>query len=212
MTSVCSRAKQLGDHATLYNYSSSALVKPPVKISNMNVDILRDMLTQHDMPMRRDNESINEYVDAFANGLYTFSKESYRVAENQSENLTLERWNRLLNDTDDSCVWRAIDWKGEYKETNINRVCPINNQFQSFFDLYNPPDIYDAGGEAVATPVTIPILDDAILVTEAEACIKRLKQDKAGGPDGLCPGIFKVLPPHWILSITILFNTIFFVR
>lgn len=138
------------------------------------------------------------------------------MAENQSENLTLERWNRLLNDTDDSRVWRAIDWKGEYKDTNINRVCPGNNQFQSFFeDLYNPPDIDDignAGGEAVAIPVTIPILDDAILVTEVEACIKRLKQDKAGGPDGLCPGIFKVLPPQWILSITTLFNTIFFVR
>ncbi|XP_069972547.1 uncharacterized protein [Penaeus vannamei] len=133
MASVCSRAKQLGDPATLYNYSSSALVKPPVKFSNMNVDILRDMLTQHDMPMRRDSESINEYVDAFANGLHTFSKESYRVVENQSENLTLERWNRLLNDTDDNRVWRAIDWKGEYKETNINRVCPSNNQLQSLF-------------------------------------------------------------------------------
>ena len=61
----------------------------------------------------------------------------------------------------------------------------------------------------VTTNVTIPVLDDMIGVPEVEGAIKKLKADKASGPDGLPPGIFKVLPAQWIVAITTLFNVIF---
>ena len=47
-------------------------------------------------------------------------------------------------------------------------------------------------------------------VGEVENSITKLKTDKVSGPDGLCcPGIFKVLSVQWLLSITVLFNSIF---
>lgn len=36
-----------------------------------------------------------------------------------------------------------------------------------------------------------------------------MKPDKACGPDGVPPGVFKLLPPDWILCIAMLFNCIF---
>ena len=80
-----------------------------------------------------------------------------------------------------------------------------------FEELLNIPDVtnLDLDANAFTTPVTIPLLDSEISVVEVENSITKLKIDKASGPDGLCPGIFKVLPVQWLLSITTLFNSIF---
>ena len=58
-------------------------------------------------------------------------------------------------------------------------------------------------------PVTIPLLDSEITVVEVENRINKLKIDRASDPVVFCPGIFKVLPVQWLLSITTLFNSIF---
>ena len=55
----------------------------------------------------------------------------------------------------------------------------------------------------------MPVLDSEISIAEVECNINRLKLDKASGPDGLCPGIYKALPAQWLMSITKLFNIIF---
>lgn len=57
--------------------------------------------------------------------------------------------------------------------------------------------------------VTIPILDSQISPEEVQLQIKQLKPDKACGPDGVPPGILKMLPVQWILTLTTLFNTVF---
>ena len=36
-----------------------------------------------------------------------------------------------------------------------------------------------------------------------------MKSDKAGGPDGIPPGLFKLLPATWIMFLVTLFNKIF---
>ncbi len=58
--------------------------------------------------------------------------------------------------------------------------------------------------------VYVPVLDDPITTLEVEQQIKIMKADKAGGPDGLPQGIFKLLPAQWILFLTNLFNRIFY--
>ena len=63
--------------------------------------------------------------------------------------------------------------------------------------------------EELRTNVYVPILDDAISYDEVNRQIKRLKSNKAGGPDGLPPGLFKMLPVAWILCIATLFNNVF---
>ena len=62
----------------------------------------------------------------------------------------------------------------------------------------------------VTTEVTIPILDEPIIPTQVHEQIRKMKPDKACGPDGLAPGVFSLLPAQWILTITTLFSNIFF--
>ena len=55
----------------------------------------------------------------------------------------------------------------------------------------------------------MPILDDMIQPHELLHCLKSLKQNKAGGVDGVPPGILKLLSDDWIVLLTHLFNTVF---
>ena len=64
-------------------------------------------------------------------------------------------------------------------------------------------------GEDNSSEVNIPILDDQITPEEVQAQIKNIKPEKSCGPDGVSPGILKMLPLQWILTLATLFNTIF---
>ena len=56
----------------------------------------------------------------------------------------------------------------------------------------------------------VPLLDDPISPLEVDDVLnKRLKANKGCGPDGVPPGIFKILPITWILFLTSLFNMVF---
>ena len=56
----------------------------------------------------------------------------------------------------------------------------------------------------------MPVLDEPILPMDVERQTKLLKSNKASGPDGLPPGILKILPEQWILLLATLFNNIFY--
>lgn len=87
----------------------------------------------------------------------------------------------------------------ENAETNDSSRCPDDEEFKLFFEeLLTPPDVTDLDVAAFTTSVTIPILDSEISVVEVEHSITKLKVDKTSGPDGLCPGVFKVLPMQWL--------------
>ena len=57
--------------------------------------------------------------------------------------------------------------------------------------------------------VTIPVLDSPISPDEVASQINKMKADKSCGPDGIAPGVFKLLSAQWVLLITTLFNVIF---
>ena len=51
------------------------------------------------------------------------------------------------------------------------------------------------------TDVTIPVLDAPIDPNEVVEVIKKqVKPNKSAGPDGLSPGLFKLLPVGWMDS------------
>ena len=52
-------------------------------------------------------------------------------------------------------------------------------------------------------------LDEVITSDEIVNQISKLKPNKSSGPDGVPPGLLKVLPANWIMFITLLFNNIF---
>ena len=67
----------------------------------------------------------------------------------------------------------------------------------------------DLEGMDVTTEVTIPVLDEAVTPAQVEQ-VKRMKVDKACGPDGLPPGVFSLLPLQWMITLASLFNNILF--
>ena len=94
-------------------------------------------------------------------------------------------------------------------------MCPTDEEFKEYIErCFNPPTSVqvDPDTRDFATNVTIPLLDEAITPLEVQQQVKLLKSDKACGPDGLSPGIIKILPEQWILLITSIFNVIFLSR
>ena len=66
--------------------------------------------------------------------------------------------------------------------------------------MYNPQNNAVLNHRKFETSVSILVLDDPILAYEVEAQIRTMKC-KSCGPDGLSPGILRLLPAQWILTI-----------
>lgn len=70
-------------------------------------------------------------------------------------------------------------------------------------------DETDFDGNNETTDVTIPILDEPITPGEVHEQSRKMKPDKASGPDGIPPGVFTLLPAQWLCSLATLFNNSF---
>jgi len=159
------------------------------------------------------NNDFNELAEEFGELLYstiTQSKEA-PTHDEQPPDPSTRRWERIMNCGDDSILWKAIDWKGEFNPKNRdNEHQPSEEQFQEHLEkLLNPSD------ESITTDLsdyhtTIPVLDDPIPVKEVLHVIEKQVKPNAGcGPDGNTPGAFKLLPGQWISFLCLLFNIIF---
>ena len=138
-------------------------LKRPVKASRIDIDKLRNSLLRNELnPL---NNDINESADAVVDALYKCSKESEVDITEPEVDLMLQRWERLLNDTNDARVWQAIDWKREYREVNDHAAGPDSDQFKTFFeDLFNPPNVGDLQSVLNDNIVTIPVLVRRLLL------------------------------------------------
>lgn len=122
----------------------------------------------------------------------------------------MNRWEKLLSEGDHKRVWQAINWKGNLPTCDKSQVTPSDEQFKEYFEnSFNVADANIEERDLVNTEVNIPLLDDPITPREVAVQVSRIKSDKACGPDGIPPGVFKLLPADWILCITTLFNSIF---
>lgn len=90
-----------------------------------------------------------------------------------------------------------------------DRLCPSDDDYKTYFEaVLNPTDEIDHDGNNETTEVTIPVLDP-ITPTEVQEQSRKMKPDKGSWSDGIPPGIFTLLPVQWVLSIAVLFNSIF---
>ena len=71
-------------------------------------------------------------------------------------------------------------------------------EIENTFENANPNEVY------------IPILDDPIAEREVTDDIQDIKANKAPGPDGIPPGVFRLMNASWILFITFILNSVFF--
>ena len=201
-------ARRLGDHAALYTSYNNHLVKP-VKFNRINVEHFLGELSRCDIPDCTDDD-INADIIALTNCLYKCASKSSRQPNQVAVDAALSRWERLLHDSDDKRIWEAIDWQGEYKENKNDNGAPSDEEFKAFFEaVYNPQSHENFDINEFITNVTVPILDDAIQVNEVVAECNNMKPNKSCGPDGLSPGVLRLLPAQWILTISVLFNAVF---
>lgn len=204
---VFSCAVLLGGHAADFNSNTSyRIIKKPLKFHNIDKQKFSDIIAVTDIVV--DTADINVSVDRICASLYACSEKSVACQTNDYSLSALGRWERLLEDRDDSRVWMAIDWKGNFGGERGSACRPSDEEFKVHFEsIYNPSDT-----AALTVPdvhVTIPVLDNDITYDEVTAQIKKLKPNKACGPDGLSPGIFSLLPVQWILYLVSLFNNVF---
>ena len=202
------RAQRLGEHMVCLPRNKPCV--KPINIKDVNEELfLNNLNTMDTVDMRNIDDTVNEVTET----LYQCAKISRREAQVQTVNATLGRWERLVENNNDRDVWRAIDWKGEFENVHKSDVKPTNEQFKEYIEnSFNPPIDVRLDPDMFTSDVMIPLLDEPITTLEVQQQIKKLKADKASGPDGLSPGIFKLLPGQWLALLAHIFNAIFFAK
>ncbi|CAL4124081.1 unnamed protein product, partial [Meganyctiphanes norvegica] len=210
-----SRACDLGKHGAECNFKiipNNPLVKRPLQLHNVDCDMFVSKLNEQDTQI-----NINANVDLDASQL---SNTLYDLAYTSRTRGTIAdgvvgaeqgRWDRILGEDDQSKLWQAINWRGEITDVHsVEESKPTDEIFKYHFEgIFNPPNADNPDPSELHTNVTIPVLDELIKPDEIISQIRKLKPNKASGPDGLPPGLFKLLPAEWIIFITALFNNLF---
>ncbi|XP_045124370.1 uncharacterized protein LOC123512192 [Portunus trituberculatus] len=207
MNSLYDRACELGAHAALISPSHSRLVEKPIKFDSIDPEMFSAVLSLHDPPSSDD--SVEAMTRNIRDTLYKCAGESRVGNQTPQYDERLGRWDRLLKCGDEARIWSSINWRGEVHCNDANITTPTDTEFKDYLEqTLNPPYVEEHDVD-VHTNTYIPILDDPITQQEVYRQIGKLKSNKACGPDGLTPGIFKLLPRSWILCIVTLFNSIF---
>ena len=209
------RACQLGGHVFPMSQDEHVpMVRKPIKFTNINKELFCHNMNDIDVSSYEHINDVNAFAKNLSDTLYECARGSRETAgvtprAGDAADANLARWDRLLQDTDDKRVWQAINWKGCLQDDTDADVKPSDEEFRSFYDhLMNVPtdDFTDICQEV---NVTIPVLDSPISPDEVASQINKMKADKSCGPDGIAPGVFKLLSAQWVLLITTLFNVIF---
>ena len=216
------------DPITADSYSSNVhRLKPEMPQRRRQIrigDINGDSFTNHMMtctPLDF-NQHVDMISDNFANTMYSAARASRKprvVGETNSINseeqvCERERWQAILDTDDDKQLWKAINWKGEFDLKQSREEKPSDEEFKSHFEnLCYPESEHPLIPDELTEEyyVSVGVLDDPINPEEVDEVIKKqVKPKKSSGPDGVSPGLFKLLPIQWIVQLALLFNTVLF--
>ena len=127
-------------------------------------------------------------------------------AENDGTNT--DRWQALADNNDSRKLWQNINWNGTVSDDSGNKDQPSDDQFRDHFEnLLNPPRV---DRFPVISGPYIPITDDPFSPREVAEALSSMKTNRSGGPSGIPPGMFRVLPVSWLLFIATMFTTIMY--
>ena len=208
------RAEDLGKHGAVDNQSvvaANLLTKRPLRFSNLDSDMFLSKLGDQN-PIVSNNNDMNTNAKQLSNVLYDIAS-ACRIQDNVAGMIYTNenRWNRILDENDQAKLWSAINWRGEIHHDYATKdIKPSDKAFQNYFEtLYNQTNTKVLDPNEFRNDISIPVLDEIIAPDEVINQINKLKPNKSSGPDGLPPGLFKLLPVEWILNITTLFNNLF---
>ena len=88
------------------------------------------------------NNNVNLMADNISNSLYNIVSSSRttnsdcsnvsRSVAGTDASLTSSRWERLLQDPDDTRVWKALNWKDQLTFNSLYNETPSDIEFKSF--------------------------------------------------------------------------------
>ena len=204
------RACHLGGHASLISSEEcDPLVRRPIKFSQVINDTFLVNVNSLDVSNYENVNDVNNFAQNISNVLYECARSSREVRDEGRvgvhSNSSLARWDRLLLDRNDRRVWQAINWKGCLQEDTRTGVRPTDEEFKNFYEELMGTARNNLTDEYRESSVSIPVLDDPITLGEVSTQVDNIKADKACGPDGIAPGVLKLLPLHWLMLILSLF-------
>ena len=146
----------------------------------------------------------------YTNATHSVSRSSdnaHSFTQNTNEHA---RWQYILDSTDDKLLWKSVNWNGDIN-SDVSETPPDDTFKEHLESLLNPDGAETLCPTDYVSDVYIPTLDDPIDPAEIDYVInKQVKPNKGCGPDGLSPGIFKLLPIQWLISLTMLLSNVFF--
>ena len=207
LDTLLEHATYLGDHAVFYSRNKRNVCKKPIKYSQVDPLCFLNKLSQYELPSI--DIEIESVVKNMSETLYECAADSRASIQPPQTDLSISRWDRLLDGNSDKQVWAAINWRGLVNDNNpLESIGPSDEQFKEFFDQALNSD-EPTSLDHITSNTYIPVLDDPISEYEVREQIANLKMDKAAGTDGIPPGVIKILPPTWIMFITVLLNKLF---
>ena len=210
MNYLCERAGQLGQHWSWgIRKPDEVVVRKPIKIDNIDKDLFLSKLSEANMRCEV-TDDLHAFAAQISESLYMSAASSRASPMRHRDEGSLCRWARLLSDPDDRRVWEAIDWKGKYQEREQASVVPSDQAFKLFYENSFGGVDQDVSMDVTDHNMYVPVLDDPITEVEVHEQIKKLKSGKASGPDGVSPGILKLLPAQYILMFSTLFNHVLY--
>ena len=157
------------------------------------------------------NCDANAVMDNINSILYDCGKAA--TTGNRSRDVENVKWQHIAQANDSKQIWNRIDWKGAVcdSDNDDSNVRPSDDDFKIHFEhLLNPPGTVPVDLSVTQGCPYVHLLDDDISPQEVDEALATLKTDKSGGPTGVPPGLLKWLPVDWIVTLTIMFNVIFF--
>ena len=211
------RAQDLCMHS-IKTHSDKPCCMKPVPYTNIDAEQFVLNMCSLETAVITHGHNSDDMAMWFAESLYTCAAQSRRdnprpLPHNllRSQQTLPPRWQRILECGDARMLWQAIDWKGEFSSSPRQEM-PSESDFQEHMErLLNPP--VNEGENLLHMEdynVNMPILDDPIAIAEVQHVIDhQLKAGKGAGPDGVSPGVFKLLPGEWVMFLRTLMNSIF---
>jgi hypothetical protein len=174
-------------------------------VHKVNTHEFRNLLMTMPAPLVANQNEINEQVSSLNHTLNSIARQT-PARRDQRETLwgpQHGRWKRLIDTGDARTIWRAIGWNGCLNDQS-NEQMPSDVEFKTHFEsLLMKNQTMQCNTENCPY---VPLLDDEFSPVETERAIKCLKEKSFSG---VCAGLFKCLPLHWIIYLTQLFSVIF---
>ena len=158
--------------------------------------------------MRDDPDDIERVIGALNEHIYRMAHQNIKAVK-LNWDMSISRWERLIESDDLKYIWNAIDWNGRLYKLPTN--CPSNEAFQKHFeDLLCEENAHETEICDLSECPDIAVLDSRVTYNETREVICQMKADKAPDLNGIPPGIMKLLPVEFIMVIISVFNLILF--